>query len=174
MAPVYGLDGIKQSLQKVAKKIDGQSVTVSWPVLPAPLFYWTGPESSGDGSDITEDLQKRHERGVEAVARGLEIHLDNMMEASWGWIEGARDIVDSGQLKNSARVMIQGDQIIVGYVSDYANLVHYGGYIQPYGNVNIDRVYLPARPWVAATFGEAGGPMQPYDWMAAYLEAASY
>lgn len=174
MAPIYGLSGINQKLDKISKKINGQTIELPWPVLPAPLFYPEGPKASGDGSELVDDLKKRHEQGVQAVAQGLEMHLNMAMEASWGWIDGARDIVDSGDLKNSGKVGVMGDQIVVNYTSPYANLVHYGGYIYPYGNVNIEKVYLPARPWVDATLGDAAGPVQPFDWMRTYLEAVGY
>jgi hypothetical protein len=171
---IYGLEGISQKLTAMGKKANGMKVTVPWPVLPAPSFYLEGPKSESNGQEIADDLKRRHELGVAAVTRGLDAHLDGMMEASWGWIDGARDIVDSGELKSSGTVVRQGDSITVAYSSDYANLVHYGGYIYPYGNVNIEKVYIPARPWVSATLGEAAGPAPAFDWMSVYLDAVNF
>ena len=50
-----------------------------------------------------------------------------------------------------------GSEIIVSYSEPYAALIHYGGYILPYGNPNADKVYIPPRPWVESTLkGETG------------------
>ena len=119
------------------------------------------------------DLEQRHQRAVEVVAMGLNTHLDAMMSAGWGWTDGSRDIVDTGDLMASGMVNVSGGNISVSYGSSYASMVHYGGYIYPYGNTDIERVYLPARPWIAATFGTAAGPIGPYDWMSVYSSAIS-
>ena len=81
----------------------------------------------------------------------------------WNWSSGgARDIVDTGRLKNSLSVTVSGDEILIYYDAPYASVVHEGGYIRPYGNKKIDAVYLPGRPWVdAVLFGN--GPVPSVD-----------
>ena len=51
------------------------------------------------------------------------------------------------------------DHVSATYNSPYANLVHYGGYVTPYGNPDAAAVYVPGRPWIkAATQGTYGAP----------------
>lgn len=90
------------------------------------------------------------------VQRDLKAALGAAMDyAGWGWIDGSRDIVDTGKLKSSLtlaeRNLKAKTTIEIKYKSPYANMVHYGGYIQPYGNKNANSVLYPARPWVEAT-----------------------
>lgn len=66
----------------------------------------------------------------------------------WPTDNGIGDIIDSGELMRSLDVSIQESVINIEYTADYANLVHYGGYIAPYGNESVDKVYIPPRPWV--------------------------
>ena len=121
--------------------------------------------------DLKGDLQRAHEEAVRSLAGPISEYLQAMMSAGWGWSDGARDIVDTGELMNSGQVTVSGDNIVIQYSADYANLIHYGGYIQPYGNLNIEKVYIPGRPWISATFGLAQGPLPPFDIGAAYEDA---
>lgn len=127
--------------------------------------------TASGGDNLKGDLQRAHEEAMRSLAGPISDYLDAMMSAGWGWSDGARDIVDTGQLQNSGRVTVSGDNIVIQYSADYANLIHYGGYIQPYGNLNIEKVYIPGRPWISATFGLAPGPLPPFDIGAAYEDA---
>lgn len=69
------------------------------------------------------------------------------------WGDGG--IYDTGELKNSLTIDIQPKGIEVSYNVPYAALQHYGGYIQPYGNLKIDKVYIPGRPWIDTAFQES-------------------
>ena len=91
----------------------------------------------------------------------LKAKLDEAISSSWGWIEGSRDIIDTGELRNSLSLTLSDSTVNISYDSEHAAVVHNGGYIQPYGNPNADSVYLPARPWIAAVLGQAPGPVQP-------------
>lgn len=122
-------------------------------------------------ADISRSLEEAHQEAIRSLQGPLSDYLDAMMSAGWGWSDGSRDIIDTGTLKNSGRVVVTGDNIVVTYSADYANLIHYGGYIQPYGNLNIEKVYIPGRPWISATFGLAPGPLPPFDIGAAYEDA---
>ena len=94
----------------------------------------------------------------------------NMKAGSWGWRDGNRDIVDSGELMNSQSITVSGFSVTLSYDSPYAAITHYGGYIYPYGNKNATKVYIPGRPWITATI-EGGGPVQVFDFYGAYLRA---
>lgn len=67
----------------------------------------------------------------------------------------------SGALRNSLSVNTKYLQtkttLTIKYSSPYANLVYYGGMIQPYGNRYAASVLLPGRPWIEDAL-KAGGP----------------
>ena len=111
------------------------------------------------------------EQATPKVVRELGNQLQmNMRAGSWGWRDGSRDIVDSGDLMESQVITVSGFEVDISYNSPYAAITHYGGYIYPYGNKNATKVYLPARPWITATI-EGGGPVPAFDFYAAYLRA---
>ena len=96
------------------------------------------------------------------VQKDLKGALNAAMDYSgWAWINDTRDIVDTGKLKNSLVLAEKNlktkTTIEIKYRSPYANIVHYGGYIQPYGNKNANSVLYPARPWVEATLRGGNG-----------------
>ena len=146
-----------------------QGFDVPWGSLPIPEVVLKVDPGSADTA--FEGLQAAHDKAIPRMVKDLSVHLDNMMEAGWGWIDGTRDIVDTGALKSSKKVSASSSGFEVSYSAPYVNIVHYGGYIQPYGNVNIEKVYLPARPWIAATFGKAPGPLPPFDFEQSYYDA---
>ncbi len=104
------------------------------------------------------------------IARDLKTALDAAMRSSsWNGLQGASDIYETGELLSSGEVVADATGITVYYTAPYAALVHYGGYINPYGNVNA-KVYLPPRPWVESVlFG--GGPIAPFDFKQYYQRA---
>lgn len=63
----------------------------------------------------------------------------------------ANGLVDTGQLKNSLTIQVVGEQLLVEYDCPYAGILHEGGYVQPYGNANAKKVYIPPRPWIINT-----------------------
>lgn len=111
---------------------------------------------------VTGDLAKSLEKALdlrevaEIAASELDSALRQAIQSS-SWATG-EDIVDSGELLNSQKVSVSGETINIEYDVDYAALVHYGGYITPYGNENAKKVFIPARPWVQAVLdGEITG-----------------
>lgn len=87
-----------------------------------------------------------------------------MTSSSWQWTSGgSRDIIDTGSLKNSLTITFSGGSFQISYSEPYAALVHWGGYIYPYGNQSAQKVYLPGRPWVEATV-MGGGPVPQIQW----------
>lgn len=105
--------------------------------------------------------------GIELVRIDLKKALDiNMHRIVWNWPNDTlrrngkkateiRNIVDTGALKGSlvmtSKAHARGGLIKITYNSPYANIVHWGGAMQPYGNRFAGTKILPARPWVLAT-----------------------
>ena len=92
------------------------------------------------------------------IAMDLSKALDEAMMSD-GWEGG--DIVDTGRLMESGNVIVNGDGITVANDSPYAAIIHYGGYVVPYGEIN-SRVYLPPRPWIEAVM-LGNGPVPRFD-----------
>lgn len=145
---------------------------IELPALPAPRFYMqvdTG-DSETMGDELLNRLEQKSMKALAGVTLDLDAHLKAMMGAGWGWSSGSRDIIDTGSLMGSGGASFQAGAITIGYAAAYANLIHSGGYIHPYGNTDIDLVYIPGRPWVAATLGKASGPLPPFDWQASFFK----
>ena len=143
---------------------EASKITLDWPIIFGPNFYLDSSSirQSSDASTKLAELESAHDAILIEIASELNEDLTAMMKASWGWNTGSRDIVDTGALMASGGAALIGDSIEIGYAAAYANLIHNGGYIQPYGNANVSAVYIPGRPWVAAVLGEADGPESPY------------
>lgn len=154
---------VKAIAQDIVDKLDGKVAIYAAPI-PMPGVYMQ-TRRAPDITPLIDGVEAQHQKGIEAVQKAVEINLDRSMSKSWGWISGSRDIVDTGALKDSLVMNITPDSFSVSYSEPYANLVHYGGYINPYGNPNA-RVYLPGRPWVEATFNEMDN-----SWQQIYLSA---
>lgn len=94
--------------------------------------------------------------GVKVLEKELKSSLDTSMNSLWSYRNGARDIVESGQLRNSLQIgsvpRNSGVTLNISYNTPYAKLIYYGGYITPYGNKNAADVLIPGRPWVEAIF----------------------
>lgn len=155
-----------QEAEKAVKKLD-----IEFPGMPAPGFYLEPDKNNTVAQEEIDKLEKQHDAAMTSVGEQLELYLAQMMSANWGWEGGARDIIDTGQLMASGNVTVTDGNIDIQYASPYAAFVHYGGYIHPYGNKNIEKKYLPGRPWISAALGEAGGPLPPFSWEDAYKVA---
>jgi phage gpG-like protein len=106
------------------------------------------------------------------IAEKLKDALDQALESSV-WSGGGRedsDLVDSGRLKNSGSVVATEKGISIRYDAPYAALIHYGGYILPYGNKSTEKVYIPPRPWIQSVI-RGGGPVPQFDFAAVMREA---
>jgi phage gpG-like protein len=112
----------------------------------------------------------------------------NMRDAIWAWprtterkaggVAGSpRDIIDTGNLisRNYIRIgyTTRGASITVGNNSPYAGIVHFGGYITPYGDRSKRAVFAPGRPWIGVAIGtttvSSGGTT--VDWRAEIQQA---
>ena len=164
-----------KDLIKMQKEMDKKagdiidSTDYELPGLTLPKIKATLKASNAD--PLLAELETQHNKGVQAVKEAIENDLDDMMGASWGWTSGARDIVDTGALRDSKNVTVSGENILISYGEPYAQLIHSGGYIQPYGNKNAAAVYIPGRPWVGAVLGVDNGPLEPTDWQQVYQDA---
>ena len=108
-------------------------------------------------------LTLSRQRGVDKAGTALQQALYRSLESnSWIWpgstlrvngttVSSPRNIYDTGSLYASQRLKISHQvtqsKLTITYDSPYANLVHYGGAIRPYGNKNANTVLVPARPW---------------------------
>ena len=113
------------------------------------------------------------QRGVNRIETSLSQALDNAMQSSsWSWpretvrkngtLAGtSRDIVDMGGLMASKKLKVSFQQtkasVAITYSAPYAALVHYGGYITPYGRPGRTAVSVPGRPWITATLQGGNG-----------------
>lgn len=119
-------------------------------------------------SDFGRDLNRAMKDANQLIANRIGEALDAAMESS-AWASG-KDIIDTGQLKNSLTVTATASGISIKYAAPYAAIVHYGGYIVPYGNPSLSKVYIPPRPWVTSVI-EGGGPVPAFDFESVYREA---
>ena len=85
---------------------------------------------------------------------------------SKGFVVGSpRNIVDKGLLRQSNSFRIAGNACTFSWSMPYATAVHDGAMIHPWGNRDIPRVLLPARPWTSAVLGTLMIPgLEPYDY----------
>lgn len=94
--------------------------------------------------NISEKLLTKLEDVVDEALR------DAISTSKWKAYDGTTvDIVDTGALRSSQKVQVQGNSLVITYDVPYANLVHFGGYVVPYGNSFAERVFIPARPWTS-------------------------
>lgn len=105
--------------------------------------------------------------GMAEVAAVLDDALIDAIRSKW---PNGDDIVETGNLLDSSSVVLSGNTIEVINTAPYAKLIHFGGYIAPYGNPFAERVYIPPRPWVTAALEGSSG--QPGIDLAAIYEAA--
>jgi hypothetical protein len=116
-----------------------------------------------DEESMLAEAEKRLNEVMSNLAQEVEAALTEALKSSvWSWKGGARDIYDTGELARSVKVAVVDGGISVSYGASYANIVHNGGYIQPYGNTSARPIYLPPRPWISSVlYGD--GPVAQFD-----------
>lgn len=151
--------GIRDLIPKEAVKI--KPITATGSLDGVVTFKFT----SLPVSQILNKFETAINRASGRVAVDLKAALDEaMMSPYWG----GQDIFDTGELLASGTVSVTDSGVTIAYSAPYAAFVHYGGYINPYGNAT-SRVYLPPRPWVESVlFGGAG--IQPFDFVSYYTQ----
>jgi hypothetical protein len=118
-------------------------------------------------SQIINGFQRAINRASQRIAIELKQALDGALSAGvWSTPSGRADIIDTGELLQSGRVDVTDNGVTISYTAPYAALVHFGGYINPYGNTSA-RVYLPPRPWVDSVL-RGGGPVPQFDVVSYY------
>jgi hypothetical protein len=128
-------------------------------------------EASEALSDASAIILKAAEDAIPGIIVSLGQALDRaMMSGVWSWDDGVRDIVDTGRLMASRAITVSGNVISIDYDVPYFGIIHFGGYIIPYGNERAEKVYIPARPWVTYVV-EGGGPVPQFDFDAAFRDA---
>lgn len=120
-------------------------------------------------AEILAAFQGAINRGSQRIAIDLKKALDDAIQSAvWATPDGRADIYETGELLNSGTVSVTTNGVSIAYSAPYAALVHYGGYINPYGNESA-RIYLPPRPWVAAVLNGLG-PIKAFDFERYYRE----
>lgn len=120
-------------------------------------------------SQILGGFQAAIDRANQRIIVDLGAALKQALRSRvWTTPSGNDDIFDTGKLLSSGTVTANQDGITIAYDAPYAALVHYGGYINPYGNATA-RVYLPPRPWVDSVL-MGNGPVKQFDFARYYTE----
>lgn len=143
-----GTRGLKKTSIKVGVNLDG-------------LITFT-IENMG-AAEISSKFERAVNRASQRIVDDLKQALSEAMTSS---VWNGKDLVDSGDLMESGSVTLSDNGIMITYDAPHAALVHYGGYIHPYGNVNL-RVFLPPRPWVQSVL-QGGGPVPQFDFNSYY------
>lgn len=122
---------------------------------------------------IRTDFIKEMTKGASAIQNELyEVIVSNIETPMWPWRNpknnrkagsllnedsSPRDIVDTGKLQNANVVQVKflqsGFKIEVRNKMSYSGIVHWGGYIRPYGNNAAEKVWVQGRPWVLISMG---------------------
>ena len=105
---------------------------------------------------------KAFRQSMKIIANDLHATLDDAMEANvWSWHDDMRDIIDTGNLRDSGRVTVDGDDIVIKYDEEYAAIVHYGGYIKSGYDPDVS-IFYPGRRWVTSVL-TGDGPVEQFD-----------
>lgn len=161
------LQKIEQIFSKLAKQKDIGSISIELKAssLPDLSLLENFP------SQFDRAAKEIHSRALVFLSEELELALGIAMESNvWGWEYGDGDIYDTGALRDSGRVVVSGNSLQIFYGEEYAAIVHYGGYISPYGNPNVT-IYMPGRPWIQAVI-LGGGPVPQFDMEGTYARYA--
>lgn len=109
------------------------------------------------------------DRASARVAVDLKRALDEAIRSPiWSTTTGQADIYETGELLQSGTVTVSQSGVTIAYSAPYAALVHYGGYINPYGKTT-EKVYLPPRPWVQSVL-DGGAGIPAFDFARYYEE----
>ena len=135
---------------KLGSDISNISISAS-----ARVQLGTRIKGSGDGLSKARKLREGLKESPKEFAAILDKILREAINAGiWRLRNGGTgDIIDSGKLLGSQRVISDGSSIQISYGVPYAGLIHYGGYIVPYGDRKQRPIFIPARPWVSTVLG---------------------
>lgn len=130
-------DGIDKIVKRIKSLKSEKNVSWSFPQIVLASQYQdlrqTGPEVAAFFKRATKNF-------IDIARRELKSQLDAEITRL--------NVIDTGNLKSSLQIDVRYNVIDITYDAPYADLMHYGGYIRPYGNPNAKKVYIPGRPWV--------------------------
>lgn len=173
---IDGLDSILRDIKEDENflldqllKIEGQEAVLELPTLDI-AFKFSSKNVEEFIARLPSIIEEAHRSAVKGLIPFLKEALDSAMESSvWDWDGDTRDIVDTGELKNSLNIFIDNNNNLhIVYDKDYAAIVHYGGYFNAFGNKNASQ-YYPGRPWVKSVI-EGGGPVPQFDFANYYRD----
>ena len=138
---------------------------ITIPGLAGPRVTLTAKPTKNISALAAKACQKTRSRAFVYIQASLKTSLDKSIESLWSWPSGARDIVDTGVLKNSLVMTIKNQSktsVLRGvYTAPYASSLHYGWVGHPYGNKSIPPRSYPGRPWVQAVLDGTNGQQKP-------------
>jgi len=158
------LDEIVVDVAKAGEPLTGKNI-VRVTTKTGALKQLTG--------NIRTDFIKEMTKGASNLQNELYgVVLSNIETPMWPWrnpqnnrIAGSllnedsspRDIVDTGRLQNSNVVQVKflqsGFKLEIRNKQPYSGIVHWGGYIRPYGNYAAEKVWVQGRPWILISMG---------------------
>lgn len=120
-------------------------------------------------AEILAAFERAINRASARIAVDLKIALDDAIRSPvWTTLQGTADIYDTGELMQSGSVTVRRDGVTIAYDAPYAAIVHYGGYVSPFGTA-ASKIYLPPRPWVESVLN-GGGPVEAFDFAKYYQQ----
>ena len=115
--------------------------------------------NNGDISRYVTAIRSSLIDGLQDIVSAISANLDKALSSNI-FSEPGGDIISSGKLLRSRDITLNSSgDIIISYDVPYANLVHYGGYINVYGSGN--KVYIPGRPFIEAALTNGYGLTPP-------------
>lgn len=164
------IEDIKSEIKALITKAEGKRFKLEIPTLPGLIFDFKADALEQFIKELPALLKRVHVKTMREIGEMVETALNEAMDSSvWDWGSDNRDIVDTGKLRDSLTLYVDSDgDIHIMYGEEYAAIVHYGGYFNPYGNPNVTR-YYPGRPWVDSVL-QGGGPVEQFDLIMHYRD----
>jgi hypothetical protein len=171
----------KKDLSDLAGALEKARVQLKQGKPKMTYQYNLTPELVFVSKKIKQEYAGKIEIGIDKANKVIETQLtkalNDAMEAPvWKWtpgvttdrkngssVESPRDIIDTGALQASFRINVKKGTVDFAYREPYSRMVHYGGYIIPFGKEGAQKVYLPPRPWITSVlYGENGFQAFPF------------
>lgn len=134
-------DQVLRQIQANARSINGKEFRkVGLLLSPEIVLEIDDSDLASMPDTAATEIRRIQENFINILQTELKVIIDNSI------VENG--LVDTGNLKSSLIVTTGNDGINIAYTAPYAALLHFGGYIIPYGNQNAKPVYIPGRPWV--------------------------
>lgn len=151
------IDTIRQDLLQKVNSVNNKEFKASANLLLPNIILTVNDTDIADMLDVSRaEAQAIKDSFVKIISAELKNAVDASL-VQYG-------LVQTGQLRSSLQVTVVNDTIQIQYSAPYAALMHFGGYIKPYGNIHAKPVYIPGRPWVDIAIAN-------YDFNAAFKRA---